>query len=112
MGSRSNHEISGIQDWHDLEEVQCSPAYKNEFEMNFSVTKSSIIALYESQLNQLRTNPETERNVHVVHNYTQGCVIEDQPTILERFRFTDGADSSNHFIKAILAQYKRRQWDR
>lgn len=34
------------------------------------------------------------------------------PTILERFRFTDGGDHAGVFIKAILAQYKRRQWDR
>ena len=31
---------------------------------------------------------------------------------MERFHFTDGAGSINHFLKAILAQYKRRQWDR
>ena len=37
---------------------------------------------------------------------------EGHPTILERFCFTDGADSAGHFMKAILAQYKRRQWDR
>ena len=41
-----------------------------------------------------------------------GSMCQGQPTILERFRFTDGADSSKHFLKAILAQYKRRQWDR
>ena len=43
---------------------------------------------------------------------TQGALKEGHPTILERYRFTDGAGSSHHFIKAVLAQYKRRQWDR
>ena len=41
-----------------------------------------------------------------------GSLKEGHPTIMERFQFTDGADSINHFLKAILAQYKRRQWDR
>ena len=34
------------------------------------------------------------------------------PTILERFRFVDGAKSAGNYIRAILAHYRRRQWDR
>lgn len=37
---------------------------------------------------------------------------EALPTIFERFRFVDGGNSAGLFIKAILAQYRRRQWDR
>ena len=76
------------------------------------MTKSSVVDLYETQMSQLRTKADTERNVQVVHGLTKASLKEGNPTILERFRFTDGAGSSNHFLKAILAQYKRRQWDR
>ena len=115
MCASSNHELSGIQDWCDLgDELECAPAYKNEFELEagFSVTRRSIIDIYERQLRQLRTNPNTERNVHVVQSVTLGSLKAGDPTILERYRFSGCADSAHHFIKAVLAQYKRRQWDR
>ena len=76
------------------------------------MTKGSIVDLYETQISQLRTKADTARNVQVVHDLTKAGLKEGYPTILERFRFTDGAVSSNHFLKSILAQYKRRQWDR
>ena len=46
----SNHEFSGVAGWFDLEELDCAEIYKNEFEVetNFSVTKSSVLELYES----------------------------------------------------------------
>ena len=31
---------------------------------------------------------------------------------MERYFFADGAMSSKHFLQAILAPYKRLQWDR
>ena len=37
---------------------------------------------------------------------------KERQTIMERFRFTDGAEYVNLFLQAILAQHKRRQWDR
>jgi len=30
--SLSNHELTGIQNWYDLEEVDCEMHYKNDFE--------------------------------------------------------------------------------
>ena len=50
--SGSNHEISGIQDWNDLENIECAESYKNEFEIeaDFSVTRSNIVDLYETQI--------------------------------------------------------------
>jgi len=52
IASLSNHELTGIQNWYDLEQVDCEAKYKNEFEeaSNFSVTKQSIVELYETQL--------------------------------------------------------------
>lgn len=34
---------------------------------------------------------------------TQGSLDPEHPTILEKFRFEDGAASINYFLKAILA---------
>ena len=52
VGSSSNHELTGIQNWNDLEDIECSAAYKNEFEIegDFTVNRSNIIDLYETQL--------------------------------------------------------------
>jgi len=52
VASLSNHEITGIQNWDDLAEVDCDISYKNEFEIEtkFKVTKSNILELYENQL--------------------------------------------------------------
>lgn len=112
--SQSNHEISGIQDWYDLEDIECASAYKNEFEIEsgFTVTRSAVIELYESQISQLYENPNTQRNVFVKSNVVQGALKQGHPTIFERFCFKDGASSATNFLKSILAQYKRRQWDR
>ena len=110
----SNHEFSGVAGWFDLEELDCAEAYKNDFETeaNFAVTRSSILRLYENQLVQFGANSNSERSVQVLYSMNSGSLKEGHPTIMERFQFTDGADSINHFLKAILAQYKRRQWDR
>ena len=48
----------------------------------------------------------------MTHDRTKGSLCGNRPTILERYRFADGAESINVFLQAILAQYKRRQWDR
>ena len=114
LKSMSNHEFSGVAGWFDLEELDCAEAYKNDFETeaNFAVTRSSILRLYENQLVQFGANSLSERSVQVLYSMNSGSLKEGHPTIMERFQFTDGADSINHFLKAILAQYKRRQWDR
>ena len=39
---------------------------------------------------------------------TQGSLCDNRHVILERYRFTDGAEYVNVFLSAILAQYKRR----
>ena len=113
MCTLSNHELSGLQNWYDLDDVDCGAQYKNEFEAeaHFEVTKASILELYESQLEQL-IDHQSERTLQVTHAETCGSMKAGRPTILERFRFTDGGDSAGTFIKNILAQYKRRQWDR
>lgn len=49
--------------------------------------------------------------MQVTHAQTSGSLLESRPTILERFRFIDGAHSAGLFLQLILAQYKRRQWD-
>jgi len=50
--SFSIHEISGVQNWEDLNNIDCSADYKNDFELaaGFSLTKTSILDLYETQL--------------------------------------------------------------
>lgn len=55
VASLSNHEITGIQNWMDLGDDDCDPRYKNEFETNmeFKVTKTNVLDLYETQLQQL-----------------------------------------------------------
>ena len=111
----SNHEFSGVSGWFDLEDQDCQLRYKNEYEVEagFQCTKSNILALYLTQLQQLKTSNEfTERSMHIEYMETQGSLKQDTVTIMERFKFFDGADSINHFLKAIMAQYKRRQWDR
>ena len=112
----TNHEISGVQNWQDLEEEDCDESFKNDFELSvgFRVTRSRILHLYESQLLQLQDlfNPASERSCLVTHDRTKGSLCGNRPTILERYRFADGAESINEFLQAILAQYKRRQWDR
>lgn len=52
IASLSNHELTGIQNWFDLEQVDCHDMYKNEFELerNFTVTKANILEIYETQL--------------------------------------------------------------
>ena len=113
IASLSNHELTGVQNWFDLEEVDFADQYKNEFELksNFPVTKQSIVELYENQLKQL-VDYGSERTVQISHSVTEGSMSDNLPTILERFRFAEGGDLAGIFIKAILAQYKRRQWDR
>ena len=46
----TNHELSGIANWMDLDDDDCQNSYKNEFELdgNFVVTRSGIMELYES----------------------------------------------------------------
>ena len=113
VASHSNHEITGIQNWMDLEEMDCDAAYKNEFEtaMDFKLTKTLIMNLYETQLQQL-IDYGSERGVQVQCAETSGSFISDRKVSIERFRFEGGAQSAGHFLKAILAQYKRRSWDK
>jgi len=50
FGSLSNHELSGVQNWFDLEDRDCEEQYKNKFETaaGFSITKESIVELYRN----------------------------------------------------------------
>ena len=66
------------------------------------MTKESILELYENQLQQL-VDYGSERTVQISHAVTDGSLSTEVPTILERFRFTDGGDAAGFFIKAILA---------
>ena len=36
----SNHEVSGVVNWYDLADVDCSDSYKNDYELNtgFKIT--------------------------------------------------------------------------
>ena len=104
MASLSNHELTGVQNWGDLGDQDCEGRFKNEFEaaVGFPITSSSVLELYENQLNQL-IDHGSERNVQISHNKTEGSMSEALPTILERFRFADGGNSAGTFIKAILA---------
>jgi len=70
-----------------------------------------VLELYETQLKQL-IDYGSERNIQIAHKNTLKSISQTLPTILERFRFIDGAESSSLFIREILAQYRRRQWDR
>lgn len=49
----SNHELTGILNWHDLEELECSNSYKNEYELagGLSLARSNIIDFFWDQLN-------------------------------------------------------------
>ena len=51
-GIMTNHEISGIVNWLDLEEVDCQSMFKNEWELdgNFAITRSGIMEMYEHQI--------------------------------------------------------------
>ena len=34
IGNSANHEITGIQDWSDLDDFDCALMYKNDFEVD------------------------------------------------------------------------------
>lgn len=54
MKLRSNHELTGILNWSDLGDNECSAAYKNDFENSSGVvlTQSGILDLYSNQVYQ------------------------------------------------------------
>ena len=100
----SNHEVSGVQNWQDLENFDCPVNYKNDYEVEagFNVTKSFVVDLYLNQLEQL-VDYGSQRNLQITHKITNGSLKADTPTILERFRFAGGASSVHLFLRAILA---------
>lgn len=50
--------------------------------------------------------------MQVVAKVTEGALKQGTPTVLERFRFCGQARNVNLFLRAVLATYLRRRWDR
>ena len=50
IASLSNHELTGVQNWGDLGDIDCEERYKNEFEaaVGFPINKNSVIEFYEN----------------------------------------------------------------
>ena len=50
LSTLSNHELSGVLDWHDLGSEPCAPEYLNEYEESagFQITRDNIIDFYQT----------------------------------------------------------------
>lgn len=57
-------------------------------------------------------NSDRVRTHQLSHGKLEGSLIDGTPVIFEQFRFNESAEQANLFIQAILAQHKRRQWDK
>ena len=64
-GYINNLQMTGIDGLFDLEDVDCSPHYKNEFESRLMMTKDGLLKFYEELMtNNKHSRTYSKGNLH------------------------------------------------
>ena len=101
-----NQRIFSIENYEELDEVECEAKYKNVYEVraNLELTKSNLTDFFKSQLTRFpRHNPQhDERSIICKSIRTPDSLRKENPTILVRMIFANQANNVHHFLRACF----------
>ena len=86
----SNDQIFGIENYMELEDIECEAKYKNEHEVNGSLAlkRSNLMAFYKRQIKAFQKyDPNSIENITVEEKKTPVGLQSQYKTILVRMRF-------------------------